>query len=69
MNKLIKLAVAFKKSDIRVHQIETQCYAGEITSDQAIELIEKETERMREEVKRITFDPSKTYGYMAQDFN
>lgn len=67
MKTLIKLATEFRKSDTRISQIERRCYNGDITSEEACELVERETKRIREKTKRILFDPVKEYGYMGRD--
>lgn len=45
MEKLIKLGVEARLHDTKIAQIETKCYSGEITSDKAIDLVEKELVR------------------------
>lgn len=45
MDKLIKLGVESRKHDTKITQIESQCYSGDISSDEAIGLVEKELVR------------------------
>lgn len=45
MDKLIQLGIEARKNDTRIAQIETKCYSGEISSDEALDLVEKEIVR------------------------
>ena len=45
MDKLIQLGVEARIHDSKIAQIESRAYSGEITSDQAIDLVEQELVR------------------------
>ena len=66
---LIKMGAECSKSDTRINQIQYKVNSGEITPGEAIDLIDKETSRVREVIKRLQFDPVVEYGYMTQNAN
>lgn len=45
MDKLIQLGVEARRHDTKISQIELKAYSGEISPDQAIDLVEKELVR------------------------
>lgn len=45
MDKIIQLGIEARRHDTKISQIELKAYSGEITSDEAIDLVEKELVR------------------------
>ncbi len=59
MDKLIKLGVEARLNDIRVQEIESECYSGAIDSGRAIDLLVEQNKHFTKKWKEIMNEPVK----------